>query len=181
MPTVSTLMTAEEFADLTDNRRTELVRGEVVSMSPVGKVHGRIVVRLSGRMDVFVQEHHLGWCGTETGFILDRDPDVVRAPDLAFVSAARLRDLDADGYFELAPDLAVEVLSPGDRASDLNVKVEEYFRAGVKLVWVLDPKVEKVWVHRPGSPIRVFSGDDEVSGEDVLPGFTFRPRDVFAQ
>ena len=109
-------------------------------MSPVGGSHGHTVIKLGGRMDAFVTPRRLGKVFTELGFILARDPDTVRAPDIAFVSAERLGPVIPVGYIEGAQDLAVEVLSPDDRMSEIQEKVREYLSAGARLVWVVDPQ-----------------------------------------
>ena len=170
-------MTAEQLPESAGDRRTELVRGELVEMSPVGGPHGRIVIRLGSRLDSFVSQRKLGAVATEFGVILRRKPDTVRAPDLCFIAAGRT--IPRRGFFQGAPDLAVEVVSPEDRASELQEKVREYLAAGSRLVWLVDPQSETVTVYRPSGDAHVYSGNEEVSGEPVLPGFSFRPADLF--
>ncbi len=172
-------MTAEQLWEAAGSRRCELVRGELVEMSPVGRKHSRNVVRLSRWMDTFASDRDLGEVGTELGFILSRNPDVVRAPDISFLSKSRLRSINEDGFVEGAPDLAVEVVSPEDRASELEEKIREYLAAGARLVWKADDRTETVTAYRPAGEARVYSRDEVVSGEDVLPGFSFRPADLF--
>ena len=117
-------MTAEQLPESAGDRRTELVRGELVEMSPVGGPHSLIVLRLGSWLYSFVTQRKLGFAGTELGVILRRKPDTVRAPDLYFIAAARR--VPARGFFDGAPDLAVEVVSPEDRASELQEKIREY-------------------------------------------------------
>jgi len=179
MGELKTLMTAEQIPLAAATRRAELVRGEVIEMSPVGRPHGRIVLRLGSLLLAHVSPRNLGEAGTEVGFVLARNPDTVRAPDVSFVSTARLASAPADGFFPGAPDLAVEVLSPEDRASEIQEKTREYLAAGSRLVWIVDPQTETVIAYRPSGDARIYSGADEVSGEDVLPGFSFRPTDLF--
>lgn len=179
MVRAKTLMTAEQLLEIAGRGRSELVRGELVEMSPVGRPHGRTVVRLGAWMAPFVSERKLGEVGTEQGFIVSRNPDTVRAPDLHFVSAVRLAKAADEGFFEGGPDLAVEVLSPDDRASEVQEKIREYFAAGARLVWVVDPRSETVTVHHSSGDAHVYSGKQEVTGEDVLAGFSFRPADLF--
>jgi Uma2 family endonuclease len=131
------------------------------------------------RIGPFVEQHQLGLAGAELGCVLSRSPDVVRAPDVAFVSAARLTTLQEERFFEGAPDLAVEVLSPNDKASEIQEKIREYLAAGARLVWIVDPQSQTVTAYRPSGNARFYSGDQEVSGEDVLPGFSFRPSALF--
>ena len=179
MGQTKTFMTAEQLLEIAGRGRSELVRGELVKMCAVGRPHSRIVLRLGRWMGAFVEERRLGEVGTEGGFTLSRDPDTVRAPDIHFVSAARLGPPDEQGFFEGAPDLVVEVLSPEDRASEVQEKVREYLAAGARLVLVVDPRNETVTAHHPSGAAQVYSGQQEVSGEDVLPGFSFRPADLF--
>ena len=172
-------MTAEQFLQIADGRRCELVRGEVVEMSPVGRKHSWIVLLLGSWMVPYARRQKLGIVGTELGFILYRDPDIVRAPDLYFVSLARWGDLDANGFFEGAPDLAVEVLSPDDRASKVQEKVREYFGAGCSMVWIVDPDNRTVTVYPSANEARVLSGRQSVAAEALLPGFSFVAEELF--
>jgi Uma2 family endonuclease len=179
MGALRTLVTAEQLLNLPDVDRAELVKGEIVEMSPVGLEHWDLVGRIVLLVGSFVTTNKLGFFGTEGGFILGRDPDTVRAPDFSFVAAHRLSGTKGVGFGNIAPDLAVEVLSPNDRASEINAKIAEYFHAGTRLVWVVDPRTEQVLVYHPSGQSRVYTGDQEISGEDVLPGFSFRPADLF--
>lgn len=180
MGAVKTLITAEQLLETAGDRHVELVRGEIVEMSPVGIRHWDLVGRMWELLNSFVKHNKLGFVGAEGGFILARDPDVVRAPDLAFVATHRIADLHQDGYFDIAPDLAVEVLSPGDRPGELWEKIRDYFRAGTRLVWVIDPRSAQVVAHHPDGRTQVYSGDEDVPGEDVLPGFSFKPSQLFS-
>ncbi len=179
MAPVRTLVTAEQLPELARDRRVELVRGEVVEMSPVGRKHGKIVLRLGSWMVPFIEERKLGAFGTEVGFILARNPDTVRAPDLFFLSAKWSGGPNDDGYYEGAPDLAIEVVSPDERASAMQEKVREYLVAGTLLVLQADPQTKTVTAYRPSGEARVYSGDDVVSCDPALPGFSFRVSDLF--
>lgn len=181
MSQTKTLMTAEQLWEIGGRRRSELVRGELVEMSPVGRKHSRNVVRLCAWMNTFVNEKGLGEVGTELGFILSRDPDVVRAPDVSFIAKSRLRSINEDGFVDGAPDLAVEMVSPDDRASELEEKIREYLAAGAKLVWKADERTGTVTAYRPSGEARVYARGEAVPGEDVLPGFSFRPGDLFGE
>jgi Uma2 family endonuclease len=180
MGAVKTMITAEDLPQIAGDRRVELVRGELVDMSPIGIRHWDLVARLWRLLDAFVLKHQLGAVGAEGGFLLSKDPDVVRAPDLAFVAAHRLGNLQRDSYFDIPPDLAVEVLSPSDRPGDLWDKIRDYFSAGTRLVWVIDPHEQHVAAHHPDGRTQVYSGDDDVPGEDVIPGFSFKPSQLFS-
>ena len=117
-------------------------------------------------------------CAAGTGFLLSRDPDAVRAPDLAFIRADR-SDL-SDGYYPGAPDLAVEVLEPVDRPDYVREKVAEWLEAGTRAVWVVDPHARRVTIHEPRGEPRVFGDSDTLPGGDVLPGFALAVAEVFA-
>jgi Uma2 family endonuclease len=173
---VPSLMTAEELLRLNlPNKRTELVRGVLVVREPAGYQHGDVAMRLAVAIFAHVEAHRLGRVfAAETGFTLRRKPDTVRAPDVAFISTARLPDPPPRGFAELAPDLAVEVLSPGDRPGEVLEKVADWLNAGARLVWVVDPirVVARVY-HADGSE-SIVRATDALPGEDVLPGFEYQ-------
>lgn len=160
-----------------DGRKYELVRGEIV-MSPAGFRHGAICVRLAARLHGFVCERRLGdVVDSSTGFRMPGGN--VRCPDVAFVAAGRLEaDPLTEGFSPIPPDLAVEVLSPDDRSQQVLDKVGEYLDAGVRLVWVIDPASRSATRYRSLTDVRVLTADDELDGEDVLPGFCCRLAEV---
>ena len=174
------ITTAEDLLRAGDIGRCELIRGELKTMIPAGDEHGRITVRLSGAVWNHVMSRKLGILhGAETGFILSRDPDTVRAPDLAFTRAERASP-PARGFVPAAPDLAVEVLSPDDRPGYVREKVTEWLEAGTLVVWVVDPRKRTVTVHEPGRRPIVLGESDVIPGRDLLPGLELAVRDVFA-
>ena len=118
--------------------------------------------------------------GQDTGFLIERDPDTVRAPDVAFVSAARTPEIGRRGYVPFAPDLAVEILSPGDRPSEVLEKVAAWLGAGTRLVWVIDPDRGNARVHRADGSTSIVPEDGALDGEDVLPGFNCPLAEVLA-
>jgi Uma2 family endonuclease len=131
----------------------------------------------------FVAEHRLGVVGgADFGILLARGPDTVRAPDVVFYRADRL---PAGGipstYWELAPDLAVEVLSPSDRRGKVLKKVGEYLDAGTHLVWVVDPRRRTAVVYRPEGEPTILGADGILDGEDVLPGFRLALAEVWVE
>ncbi len=180
MGAAKTMITADQLLEMPRQPRMELVKGELVEMSPIGGEHGYLASRLWRLLDAFNAKHNLGFLAPEVGYILSRDPDTVRAPDLAFVSSARLPEPRRRGYLDVAPDLAIEILSPGDRPGQTLHKVAEYLNAGVRLVWIIDPEGKEVTSYRANGRTRVYSGDDEVPGEDVLPEFSFKPSHLFS-
>ena len=183
MRTLKELFTAEELAHLpSEGRRLELVKGKVYEMAPAGGRHGHTANRAAVRLTVHTDSAGLGHIFTaETGFILRQNPDTVRAPDVSFVSIGRLRLEDIpDGYINLAPDLVVEVVSPGDTRREVREKVEDWLRAGVKLVWVLYPISRSATVYRSVEDVRNLTEADFLEGEDVVPGFSCQLFDLFA-
>jgi Uma2 family endonuclease len=168
------LLTAEELLRLNlPNKRTELVRGMLVIREPAGYQHGDVAARLLVAIGSHVQQHGLGRVfAAETGFTLARRPDTVRAPDVAFISGARLPDKPPRGFAEMAPDLAVEVLSPDDYAPEVLEKVADWLKAGSRLIWVVDPIRMNARVYRADGSESLLGEDDALDGEDVLPQFT---------
>lgn len=175
------LITAEEFLELPKSlNKPELVDGEVVEMSPVGMPHGVVQLALGALMQAHVKREKQGKVMSEVGFILTRNPDTVRAPDISFVSAAQLRERPrSEGYYEGYPDLAVEVISPGDRMRDVEEKLQQYFDAGTRLVWLVRPEARVVMMRYPNGRGQILRGEDVLSGEDVLPGFEIKLTDLF--
>lgn len=168
------LLTAEEFAALpTDNLRLELVAGEIVAMPPAFDDHGEVIVLLTLAVGAFVREHGLGrMYGAETGFLLARDPDTVRAPDFAFISKDRVpAQRPKPGWVEVVPDLVAEVVSSGDRLSEVREKTRMWLEAGARLVWVVFPASRTVEVHRAGQELVTLREGEALDGGDVIPGF----------
>ena len=147
---------------------------------PAGAEHGTIAGRIHGFLFALVEDRALGRVCPETGFVLQRDPDTVRAPDVAFVSSERTGGRRRRGpYFEGAPDLAVEVLSPGNTDREMTEKVAEYLAAGGRVVWVVDPRQQRVTVHRPECVPRHLSREDTLDGAPVLQGFRLPLAEIF--
>jgi Uma2 family endonuclease len=182
MATVSTrLLTAEEFSRLPqpeDGSQQELVQGVVITMLPPKAPHGACCAKIIRRLGNFVETNKLGsaFCN-DTGFITERDPDTVRGADVAFWTTERLPALP-QGYIEVLPDLAVEVVSPDDHFSRVQKKVIHYLTKGVRLLWVVGPEDRSLTVYRPDRLARILGENDTVSGEEVLPGFSCRVADL---
>lgn len=178
------LMTAQELLQLTsDEWRYELVDGRLVRMSPTGARHGRIVMALMRAIDRFVEDGGLGEVlPPETGFWISSpgDPDTVLAPDIAFIRGSREQDAASEGFPRLAPDLVVEVASPSQGRREMAAKAQRWLDAGVRLVWVVSPEARLVEVWRHGQLERVLTPAEDLSGDDVLPGFVFPVRRLFA-
>jgi len=173
---VPSLMTAEELLRLNlPNKRTELVRGVLVVREPAGYRHGDVAAQLLVAIANHVNANGLGRVfAAETGFTLTRRPDTVRAPDVAFISNERLPDPAPRGFAELAPDLAVEVLSPDDRPGEVLAKVGDWLNAGARMVWVVDPVRVIARVYRADGSESILGATDALRGEDVLPEFEYR-------
>lgn len=169
-----TLMTAEELlrANIPD-KRTELVRGVLMVREPAGSMHGLVAMNLGAELTVYAKRTGAGGVfAAETGFKLATDPDTVRAPDVAFVRRERMPPSGTTGYAVMAPDLAVEVLSPGDRPGEVLAKVADWLSAGTRLVWVVDPARVLARVYRHDGTETIVTADGTLEGEDVVPGFS---------
>lgn len=148
------LLTAEDLFEMGSDSSYELVRGELIEMPPTGHEASSIALRLAIKVGGYVEANQLGSIsGADGGYVLARNPDVVVAPDFAFVRAERMPAPDQrQRYLELSPDLVVEVVSPIDRYSDLNDKVMLYLNAGVRLIWVVDPARKTITSFSPERP-----------------------------
>jgi Uma2 family endonuclease len=155
-------------------KRYELVAGELRVMSPAGWRRGKITSRINTRLDSHVEQHDLGVVfGAETGFRLASNPDTVRAPDVSFIAKENLPEREpGDGFWPGAPDLAVEVLSPGDRTGEVDEKIDAWLSAGCAAVWIVDPKLKTVTIYPSRSKIEVKTVGDTLQGDPVVPGFT---------
>ncbi|MFN2417070.1 MAG: Uma2 family endonuclease [Pyrinomonadaceae bacterium] len=181
MTTLQRSTASELFEMPHDGFRYELVKGELRRMSPTGWEHGEVVINISLLLGNYVKANKVGFCGgAETGFKIASDPDTVRAPDLSFVSRERRPEGDArKKFFSGAPDLAVEVLSPGDTRREVKEKVEDWLGAGTRAVWIVDPGRRTVKVYRSGAEVMHLSEGDELDGGEVVPGFRCRVAEIF--
>jgi Uma2 family endonuclease len=176
-------ITAEELLRMPDDGlRYELVRGELRMMPPPGFEHGRVAARIGGLLFAHVHETGNGvTLAAETGFMLARDPDTVRAPDAAFVSKERAEAVGrTTKYWPGAPDFAAEVVSSGDSFHDVQDKALEWLAAGTIAVLVLDPDKRKATVYRGQGDAHVYSSDDMLDLSDAVPGFSVAVAELFA-
>jgi Uma2 family endonuclease len=181
MASIEQITTAEQLLRAPGLGRCELVRGELVMISPPGYQHGRIIIRVTAALLRYLDENPLGvLTAAETGFQIGHDPDTVRAPDVGLVLSERDPGDSVKGYYPGPPDLAVEVLSPDDRAGEVLAKVRDWLQAGGRRVWVIDPQTRTVSVYRSASQIVVLSDSDTLSDEDLLPGFHLPVAEIFA-
>jgi Uma2 family endonuclease len=181
--TVKQLVTAEQFWEMPDipGRQLELVEGEIVEMPTPGVIHNLIVSLLHHLLYTFAAERDLGLVfGDNTSYLLSQAPDTMRIPDVSLVLWEHVpEDGVPERFWSIPPDLAIEVVSPSDRASDVHDKVYEYLASGTQLVWVLWPTTRSVTVFGKGSANGEFGVDAELDGGDVLPGFRVRVTDLF--
>ena len=180
--TEKTLLTAGELLRLYSRGvRGELIRGVLCETIPAGELHGKIVTRLGGALFGFVEPRSLGTLfASDSGVWLERDPDTVREPDIAFTSVQRL-PLDAwnTGYAEVVPDLVVEIASPRDSRRELHDKARMWLSHSVRLVWVVHPATRTVDVHSAGGAVITLAENEALDGLDVLPGFSCTVTAVF--
>jgi Uma2 family endonuclease len=167
------LLTAEQLLHThVPNKRTELLRGRLIVHEPPGGRHGNVIARLASRLERHTESTGAGTLFVgDTGFLLARDPDTVRGPDIALVRQDRLSGPIPNGYLELAPDLVVEVLSHNDRPGAALAKVGDWLDAGTRLIWVIDPERRIARIYRQNGTESLVSENDALEGEEVLPGF----------
>ena len=161
-----------ERMDLDHDTRYEIVRGQRKEKPPMGVPQNLVCAALSSYLGPYVREHQLGSSVPETLFVLDRGSNLQRRPDLAFVSRQRWHRPSQTEAWDVVPDLAVEVISPTNRADDLVRKIDDYFAAGVRLVWVVYTQQRRVYVYHSPEDIRVVGPSGVLQGDDVVPGFS---------
>lgn len=177
MPVAQKLLTAEEFASLPNHDHADLINGEVIPVMPPNPIHGMISFRFASRLNQWLEQSKAGIAGTDGGFILARDPDRVRGPDVWFIRSERIPEF-SEGFWEIAPDVVVEIISPSDTADVIKEKLQDYFRAGTKLVWLLYPKFKQVEGRTPDGKMRIFEAEDKLESE-LLPGFNPKVAELF--
>lgn len=183
--TATAQMTAQQFEEIIRSpdyaeKRLELVKGALIVMSPASVLHGIIAGELLYHIRHYVGQNKLGRVtAAETGYILSEH--TVRAPDVGFIAAGRIppEGLPDTGFTPFAPDLAVEVVSPGNTAAEIHRKVLDFLDAGTKLVWVVYPDTQSVEAHTP-TGARTFRQNDTLDGGDVIPEFALPVADIFA-
>ncbi len=172
------LSTADDLFRLGPDARHELIEGELIGMSPQGRVHGRAISNLAFFLTQQIRADQSGeLLSGDVGFILSRDPDTVLAPDIAFVRAARLLNA-GDGYLELAPDLAVEIISPGNSSAEIERKISIYLESGSDEVWVVNPRKREVAVHRGQGMVVVLRVDDKLESP-IFSNLSLRISEIF--
>jgi Uma2 family endonuclease len=174
------LVTADELLKMGDIGRCELIYGELVMMSPAGFSHGEIAMRLGMFLAQFVEAHDLGVVlAAETGFLIEKNPDLVRAPDASFVRKDRVPTTHWRKFFPGVPDLAVEVISPEDTKREIAEKVNMWLAHGTVSCWVADPTTMTIVIHRTGREPLQLELRDEIADEPALTGFVLPISKIF--
>ena len=185
MSTQKTLLTADEFYDFCckSGGRYELVDGEVVELSPVNDEHSGIASNIDTAFNNYSRRHGFGQAGVEAGYVVLSGPDTVRGPDVSFRLVPRNRRRQNAGFLSGAPDIAVEVVSPSNTASEMERKVREYLTAGSQRVWVVHSATpaapRQVLIHRSDGTILTYTNDDVITDEELLPGFSLPLAEIF--
>ena len=180
--TLTKLLTADDLLRLDgEGVRGELIQGVLYETMPAGQEHGEIAANLVTELRNFVKPRKLGRLTvSDAGVWLERDPDTVREPDIAYTAAARLPPgVRVRGYAEVVPDLVVEIASPSDGQREVSDKARMWLRYGVYLVWVVQPDTYTVDVYEPGRAVVTLDEHSTLDGLDVLPGFACAVRDIF--
>lgn len=181
MPTTLTApMTLEEFERLPDDgNKHELSEGELIVMLPVKSLHSLVALAVQEMLLSYLKQHPLGRAIREAGYVLSRKPLTVRQPDISVLTNERILATPPNAYFEGAPELAVEVVSPSDSAKDLESEVQQYLRYGAREVWVVYPEVKRIHVYRAAAGPTILDESQSIEGGDVLPGFSVKVADLF--
>lgn len=176
------LITGEELFEMGDIGRSELIDGRIVFMSPTGGEHAYLEVALSSRLDNFMRARKLGWVlAGEVGFYIRRNPDRIRAPDVAFVSRQRMPRRPRKNFLEVTPELVVEIVSPSDEWAEIRRKIADYFSIGVNRVWLVEPDEQDILVFQSPTEFTRFGIGESLKGEGVLKGFELVVSELFEE
>ncbi len=179
-PAEDRLITGEELSRMAGVERSEIVNGRLVQMSPTGNEHGAIELNIGAQLLAYAETHQFGKVRSgEVGIYIRRNPDTIRAADVLYISNERYAGKRSASYLDVAPDLVVEVLSPGDSWSEVMQKLRDYFSIGVRLIWVADPDALTVYAYRSLTDVREFAEQDDLPGDEVLPGFSVKVAELF--
>ncbi|ETW96798.1 Uma2 family endonuclease [Candidatus Entotheonella palauensis] len=166
--------------------RREIVDGQWIQATEdnmAGELHGAIATNLIVALGTFVKTHQLGRVyPADTTYILSEDDQgvqLMRLPDVSFVAASRVKTENRQSYYQLAPDLAIEIISPSERAVDIRAKLRDYLRAGVRQVWQVYPETQEVMVYLPDGTMQTYEMGQIIPGADVLPSLELPVEDIF--
>jgi len=178
------LITGEELLAMgSEADLYELVEGRIKPMSPTGFAHGQYEVNFAQRLQRFVEQQKTGKVVTgEVGIYIRRDPDTIRAADVAYISNERLAQRQKKkGYLDVAPEIVVEIMSPDDNWSEVMQKMREYFSIGVKLIWVADPEAKTIYAYRSMTEVREFKMGEALTADEMLAGFSVPVAELFEE
>jgi Uma2 family endonuclease len=184
MSTELQLMTADQLLAMpADGFRDELIKGQLIRKPLRGHLHGRLAVSVAASLYQHVTANNLGIVyAAGTGFLINQNPDTVRAPDVAFIQQKRVERIgEIEGYWIGAPDLVVEVVSPSDSVEYVEDKVTEWIEAGTRLVWLVSPTMHTITVYHSLTEIVVLTENDTLDGGEILPGFQISVSEIFAE
>ena len=176
------LLTADDLLEMySQGIKGELIRGALHKTVAAGGLHGDIAGALGGEIRAYVRPRRMGRVGgTDTGILLERNPDTVREPDIYYISADKLPlDIQVSGYFDVVPDMVAEIFSPNDRPRDFDAKIQMWLDFGVRLVLAIYPQTRTIIARQPGRPPVTLGYNDTLDGGDVIPGFQCPMRDIF--
>ncbi|MEZ4864653.1 MAG: Uma2 family endonuclease [Caldilineaceae bacterium] len=177
---IQRLLTGEELYRMSGLGSNDLIRGEIVERMPTGHLHGDIEFTIGFFLKSYLRKHKLGKLfGGETGVYTGRNPDTVRGVDVAYMSYARYERVQSTSYLDIAPELIVKIMSPQDTWTEVQEKLVEYFAIDVKVVWVVDPKLKQIHVFHALEEIHILRLEDDLTCEDLLPGFSVPLTEIF--
>lgn len=182
IPVVERVITGEELYAMGDIGRAELIDGRIVRMSPTSKKHGSLENRFAQALNGFVYPRRLGEVLLgEVGLYIRRNPDRIRAADLVFISKERLARDQSPVYLGVAPELVIEIISPGDRWDDIRQKIEDFFSIGVERVWICEPELQDVLIYRSPTEFSKVGIGEVIKGEGILEGFELAVAELFQE
>ena len=174
------LITGEELFRMPNTESVELIAGEIVTKMPTGHPHGFIENIIGALLYIYLKTNQIGRALTgEVGIYTQRDPDQIRAADVVYISHEQLAKAQETGYLDVAPELVVEIMSPANSWTEAQEKLTEYFAIGVQVVWIVDPQLEQVHVYRSLEEVKLLQKEDELSSEEILPGFRVALTEIF--
>ncbi len=174
-----TLLTAEEYFASCHLERSELINGKIVELMPPGAMHGEVAGTFVSLLKSYLRGKNLGRVYVETGFVLQRNPTIVRSPDVSFVELSRLEGgKSPQNFIEGAPTIAVEIVSPGDLWSEVESKTRLYLEKGVREVWIVEAESRTIEVRRAGQASHIYLQNETLQTE-VLPDFQMPLTEVF--